>query len=132
MESLTKQFPDKETFDKFFVENFKTMTYEDVKEGLEELVKAEVLNIFQDDYVKNVRKEDFKEHLSKGARFEFENAMTEAFYDKNPEVYEAAFGLYEEVPKQAMAITETFHRTYQEIYEESLNCMFDAVIAPLL
>lgn len=96
MESLTKQFPDKETFDKFFVENFKTMTYEDVKEGLEELVKAE------------------------------------AFYDKNPEVYEAAFGLYEEVPKQAMAITETFHRTYQEIYEESLNCMFDAVIAPLL
>ena len=39
MESLTKQFPDKETFDKFFVENFKTMTYEDVKEGLEELVK---------------------------------------------------------------------------------------------
>jgi len=82
--------------------------------------------------VKNVRKEDFKEHLSKGARFEFENAMTEAFYDKNPEVYEAAFGLYEEVPKQAMAITETFHRTYQEIYEESLNCMFDAVIAPLL
>ena len=132
MESLTKQFPDKETFDKFFVENFKTMTYEDVKEGLEELVKAEGLNIFQDDYVKNVRKEDFKEHLSKGARFEFENAMTEAFYDKNPEVYEAAFGLYEEVPKQAMAITETFHRTYQEIYEESLNCMFDAVIAPLL
>ncbi len=83
MESLTKQFPDKETFDKFFVENFKTMTYEDVKEGLEELVKAEGLNIFQDDYVKNVRKEDFKEHLSKGARFEFENAMTEAFYDKN-------------------------------------------------
>ena len=73
MESLTKQFPDKETFDKFFVENFKTMTYEDVKEGLEELVKAEGLNIFQDDYVKNVRKEDFKEHLSKGARFEFEN-----------------------------------------------------------
>ena len=61
MESLTKQFPDKETFDKFFVENFKTMTYEDVKEGLEELVKAEGLNIFQDDYVKNVRKEDFKE-----------------------------------------------------------------------
>ena len=116
MESLTKQFPDKETFDKFFVENFKTMTYEDVKEGLEELVKAEGLNIFQDDYVKNVRKEDFKEHLSKGARFEFENAMTEAFYDKNPEVYEAAFGLYEEVPKHAMAITETFHRTYQEIY----------------
>lgn len=132
MESLTKQFPDKEIFDKFFVENFKTMTYEDVKEGLEELVKAEGLNIFQDDYVKNVRKEDFKEHLSKGARFEFENAMTEAFYDKNPEVYEAAFGLYEEAPKQAMAITETFHRTYQEIYEESLNCMFDAVIAPLL
>ena len=40
MESLTKQFPDKETFDKFFVENFKTMTYEDVKEGLEELVMA--------------------------------------------------------------------------------------------
>ena len=35
MESLTKQFPDKETFDKFFVENFKTMTYEDVKEGLD-------------------------------------------------------------------------------------------------
>ena len=44
MESLTKQFPDKETFDKFFVENFKTMTYEDVKEGLEELVKAEAVS----------------------------------------------------------------------------------------
>ena len=69
MESIKEQFPDKEAFDKFFVENFKTMTYEDVKEGLAELVKAEGLNIFQDDYVKNVRKEGFKEHLAKGARF---------------------------------------------------------------
>lgn len=84
------------------------MTYEDVKEGLEELVKAEGLNIFQDDYVKNVRKEDFKEHLSKGARFEFENAMTEAFYDKNPEVYEAAFGLYEEVQSRQWQLLRLF------------------------
>lgn len=132
MEDLLTQFPDKEAFDRFFVENFKAMAYEDVREGFEELVKAEGLNIFHDEYAKHVRREDFTEHLSQGARFEFENAMTEAFYEKNPEVYEAAFGLYEEAPNQAGTITETFHRTYQEIYKECLNCMFDAVIVPLL
>lgn len=132
MEDLLTLFPDKEAFDRFFVENFKPMSYEDVREGFEALVKTEGLNIFHDEYAKHVRKEDFTEHLSQGARFEFENAMTEGFYEKNPEVYEAAFGLYEEAPDKAGSITATFHRTYQEIYKECLNCMFDAAIAPLL
>lgn len=132
MSELIKQFPNKEAFDKFFMEHFTSMSYEDVKEGFESLVKSEGLNIFHDEYAKEVKKEDFTNHLSQGARFEFENAMTEAFYEKNPELYEAAFGLYEEAPKSAMAITETFHKTYQSIYNECLNCMFDAVIAPLI
>lgn len=132
MADLLTQFPDKETFDRFFAEHFKAMTYDDIRDGFEELVKSEGLNIFHDAYAKHVRREDFAKHLSQGARFEFENAMTEAFYEKNPQVYEAAFGLYEENPDRAAEITETFHRTYQEIYKEALNCMFDAVIAPLL
>lgn len=132
MEELLQQFPDKETFDRFFVENFKAMTYDDVKEAFESLVREEGLGIFPNDYAANVKKDDFISHLSQGARFELENAMTEAFYEKNPEVYEAAFGLYEEAPQEGMHIAETFHRTYQEIYKECLNCMFDAVIAPLL
>ena len=79
-----------------------------------------------------MNKEDYKKHLSQAARFEFENTMTEAFYEKNPDIYEVAFGLYEEEPKQAAEIADTFHRTYQTIYEECLDCMFDSAIVPLL
>lgn len=58
--------------------------------------------------------------------------MTEAFYDKNPEIYETAFGLYELSPEGSASITRTFHETYQKSYEDCLDQLFDAAIAPLL
>lgn len=129
---LLQAFPNKEAFDAFFMENFRPMTYDDMKDGLEELVKKEGLDIFEKSYVEKVNKADFMEHLSQAARFAFDEAMTEAFYDKNPEIYEAAFGIFELAPDRAKEIAYTFHKTYQEIFEEGMNCMFDAVIAPLL
>lgn len=132
MEEVLETFPDKEAFDRFFMEHFQPMSYDDMKEGLESLVKKEGLDIFERSYMDKINKQDFKEHLSKAARFAFDDAMTEAFYEKNPEVYEAAFAIYEAAPDRAQEIAYTFHKTYQEIYDEGMNCMFDAVLAPLL
>ncbi len=134
MEDLLRQYPDQKTFDVFFQMNYKPVSYEDVKDAMEEFVKEAGLSLFLDDYVasQNVKKEDFKEHLSQTARFQFDEAMTEAFYEKNPEIYETAFGLYEVSPESSVTITRTFHETYQKNYEECLDMLFDAAIAPLL
>ena len=62
----------------------------------------------------------------------FEDAMAEAYYDKNPEIYEAAFGLYELAPAQSASITRTFHEEYQKNYADCLDELFDTAIAGLL
>ena len=36
------------------------------------------------------------DNLSETAMFNFQDTLTEVFYEKNPEVYETAFELYEE------------------------------------
>lgn len=134
MEELFERFPSKEVFDTFFQMNYKPMAYEDVKEAMEALVADAGLDIFYEDYAKSgkVSKADFKEHLSQAARFQFEDAMTEAYYEKNPDVYEAAFGLYELDPARSGGITKMFHEKYQESYEALLDELFDHMIAPLL
>lgn len=132
MEELLQQFPDKETFDAFFQEHYQPLTYEDVKTGFGEAVREAGAHIFPEEDMDKVNRENFMEYLGQGARFILENAMTEAFYEKNPEVYETAFGLYEEDPRHSPQITGTFHRTYQESYEALLSEWFDVAIAPLL
>lgn len=134
MEELLEQYPNQEAFDIFFHMKYKPISYDDVKEAMEAFVEEAGLSLFLDEYVKNgrVTKADFKNHFSQAARFQFENAMTEAFYDKNPEIYETAFGLYELSPEGSAAITRTFHETYKKSYEDCLDKLFDAAIAPLL
>jgi hypothetical protein len=134
MKELLEQYPDQKAFDTFFHMKYKPVSYDDVKEAMEAFVGEAGLSLFLDDYVKNgkVTKEDFKNYLSQAASFQFEDAMTEAFYDKNPEIYETAFGLYELSPEGSAAITRTFHETYKKSYEDCLDKLFDAAIFPLL
>lgn len=134
MEDLLRQYPDQKTFDTFFHMKYQPVRYEDVKESMEAFVKEAGLSLFLDEYVKGDRitKADFKNHFSQAAKFQFEDAMTEAFYDRNPEIYETAFGLYELSPESSASITRTFHETYRKSYEDCLDQLFDAAIAPLL
>lgn len=132
MEELLQQFPDREAFDFFLEENYTPLVYEDVKEGFAEVTEEEGAHIFPESDMDQVTRDNFMEYLGQGARFILENAMTEAFYEKNPEVYEAAFGLYEADPEHSGQITESFHQKYQDSYKALLLEWFDAVIAPLL
>lgn len=133
MEDLLKQYPTKEAFDRFFEQNYQPVLYCEAGPQMEELIREAGLEIFFDDYVKEKRvsKRDFKEHLSQAANFRFEEAMTEAYYEKNPEIYEAAFGLYELAGAKSAGITETFHVKYKENYEALLDELYDTVIAGL-
>lgn len=133
MEDLLQQYPTREAFDTFFRLAYRPVAYDEVREGMEGLVREAGLSIFQEDYVKaGVKKEDFTAHLAQAARFQFEDAMTEAFYEKNPSIYETAFGLYELDPAGSAAITKTFHEEYQKSYQRLLEELFDSAIAPLL
>ncbi len=134
MEDLLRQYPDREAFDAFFHMNYKPVVYEDVKDAMEAFVKEAGLSLFFDEYVKsgNIKKADFMEHFSQAASFQFEDAMTEAFYEKNPDIYETAFALYELAPQESAAITRTFHEAYAKSYAECLDQLFDRAITPLL
>ena len=134
MEELLEKYPTQEAFDTFYQSEYKPVCYEDVREAMEALVQEAGLEIFLDDYVKQgkISREDFKDYFSETAKFQFEDAMAEAYYDKNPEIYEAAFGLYELAPAQSVAITRTFHEEYQKNYADCLNELFDTLIVGLL
>lgn len=127
------QFPDRETFEKYWKEQYVPVTYEDVKEAFEDFVKSADGHIYLSDYEENGRisKEDFKENLSQEAQFTFQDGLTEVFYDKNPELYETAFALYEEAQMSGRgdaAVAEIFHETFRRLYEEFLDRLFDEVL----
>ena len=92
---IFEQFPDRETFDKYWNENYQPVTYEDVREAFTDFVKSADGHIYLSDYEEKglISREDFKENLSQEAQFTFEDGLTEVFYDKNPELYETAFAL---------------------------------------
>ena len=51
MESgIFEQFPDRETFDAYWKENYVPVTYEDVKEAFEDFVASASGHIFLSDY----------------------------------------------------------------------------------
>ena len=97
MEEIFEQFKDKDAFDAYWKEHYVPLTYEDVREAYEDFVKSADKHIFLSDYEEsgNVSREDFMDNLSQAAQFAFQDGLTEAFYEKNPEVYENAFALFE-------------------------------------
>ena len=118
-------------FEKFFHANYTPLTYEDIKEDYENFYKEQNGKIFHEDYEKaaQISKDDFRDNLSKTALFTFQDALTELFYDKNPEIYEEAFAIFEENAGAKSEITKIFDDTYQSLYETFLDQFFDEVIA---
>ena len=62
MEDILAAFPDRETFDRYWEENYVPVTYEDVKEAFEDFVTSAGGHIFLSDYEEGgcISKEDFK------------------------------------------------------------------------
>lgn len=129
MDEIFELFPNKEAFDRYWKENYQPLCYDDVKEAFDKFLKKSGKEIFNSDYASanQTKKEDFKENLSQTAEFHFQEALTEAFYDKNPEVYENAFTLFEVAKMEGLdeTIAETFHEEYNRLYVEFLDIMFD-------
>jgi len=131
---IFEQFPDRETFDKYWNENYQPVSYEDVREAFTDFVKSADGHIYLPDYEEKglISREDFKENLSQEAQFTFEDGLTEVFYDKNPELYETAFALYEEsklTGKGDASVAQTFHETFRALYAEFLDRLYDEVLA---
>jgi hypothetical protein len=127
---IFEQFPDRETFDKYWNENYVAVIYEDVRDAFEDFVTAADGHIYLSDYEEKgcISKEDFKDNLSQEAQFSFQDGLTEAFYDKNPEVYETAFALFEEAQMTGNGktdVAQTFHDTFNQLYAEFLDRLFD-------
>lgn len=130
MDEILKLFPTKESFDVYWNEHYTPLTYEEVKEAYESFVKKADKHIFISDYEEGgaISRDDFWDNLNEEAAFLFQDALTEAFYDKNPEVYETAFSLYEAAQmegKKELDVAQTFHAEYQRLYREFLLAMFD-------
>lgn len=131
MEEILEQFPTKEAFEEFWNANYEPITYDEVKEAYEQYVKDAEKHIFLSDYEADsaISREDFMDNLSEEAAFTFQDALTEAFYDKNPKVYEAAFALFEASQMEgnaALDVAEAFHLEYNRLYKEFMLQMFDA------
>ena len=135
MESeIFEQFPNREAFDAYWNENYVPVVYEDVKTAFEEFVASVDGHIFLSDYEEAgcVTKADFKENLSQDAQFTFQDGLTEVFYDKNPELYETAFAIFEESQMnegKGAEISRIYGETFQKLYEEFLDRLFDEKIA---
>ena len=104
------------------------MTYEDVREAFTDFVKSADGHIYLSDYEEKgmISREDFKENLSQEAQFTFEDGLTEVFYDKNPELYETAFALYEESKLTGKGDASV---AFRALYAEFLNRLYDEVLA---
>ena len=123
----------REEFEKYWHDNYKPLCYEDVKDAYEAFVNESEKHIFIEDYEANgaISKEDFIDNLSETAMFTFQDTLTEVFYEKNPEVYETAFELYEESlmngakENPAMAFHEEYNRLYKEFLEHIFDTFFE-------
>ncbi len=125
-----EQFKDREAFDAYWNENYVPLSYKDVQEEFENYVKEAEKHIFLSDYEESgsIAKADFMDNLSQTAQFTFQDTLTEAFYEKNPKLYETAFAIYEEAQMAGRKddnVALTFHEEYQRLYQEFLNEMFD-------
>lgn len=133
-ETIFEQFPDREIFERYWKEHYVPVEYADVKHIFEDFVKTAEGHIYISDYEEKrcISKADFKENLSQEAQFMFEDGLTEIFYEKNPELYETAFAIYEEarITENGKAdIAAIFHDTYHQLYTAFLDQLFDEVLA---
>ena len=131
---IFSQFPDRETFDKYWNENYVPVTYEDVAGVFREFVKSAEGHIYLSDYEEKgcISKEDFKDNLSQEAQFAFQDGLTEVLYDKNPELYETAFALFEEAQMTGQgdaSVAQTFHETFNGLYAEFLDTLFEEMLS---
>ena len=134
MADIFEQFDSREAFDTYWNETYVPVTYEDVKEAYEDFVKASDKHIFLSDYEESgsISRDDFMDNLSQAAQFAFQDSLTEAFYDKNPDLYEAAFALFEEAQLEGTVdanVAAIFHEEYNRLYRESLLRMFDECLS---
>ena len=130
MEDIFERFPTREAFDTYWKETYVPVTYEDVREEYEKFVASVEKHIFISDYEEtgNISRDTFLENLSEDAYFLFQDTLTEVFYDKNPEVYELAFALYEEAQMSGQPekdVADSFHQEYNRLYMEFMQNMFD-------
>ena len=134
MDDIFELYPDKDTFDAYWKENYQPVTYEDVRIKYEEFVQKAQKHIFISDYeaANAISREDFMENLSEDAQFLFQDVLTEVFYDKNPDVYETAFTIFEEAQISGNGkgkVAETFHQEYERLYKEFMNRIYDQFFA---
>lgn len=130
MEDIFERFPTREAFDRYWNEKYVPLTYEDVREAYEGYVSEVEKKIFLEDYQKAgvISGEDFIENLNQISLFTFQDTLTEAFYEKNEELYETAFMLYEAAQLEGQGeenVAMTFHEEYNRLYQEFLHTMFD-------
>jgi hypothetical protein len=120
----------KAEFDTYWIANYTPLTYEDVRESYEAFVKEAEKKIFLSDYEEagRISRDDFMEHLSQTAQFHFQDGLTEAFYEKNPDVYETAFAIFEESQMNGGdgSVAAIFHEEYNRLYRTFLLEMFDS------
>lgn len=134
MADIFEQFDSREAFDTYWNETYVPVTYEDVKEAYEDFVKASDKHIFLSDYEESgsISRDDFMDNLSQAAQFAFQDSLTEAFYDKNPDLYETAFALFEEAQLEGTVdanVAAIFHEKYNRLYREFLLRMFDECLS---
>ena len=134
MADIFEQFDSRESFDEYWNETYVPVTYEDVKDAYEDFVKASDKHIFLSDYEEtgNISRDDFMDHLSQAPEFAFQDSLTEAFYDKNPDLYETAFALFEEAQMDGTVdanIAAVFHEEYNRLYREFLLRMYDECLS---
>jgi hypothetical protein len=130
MDEILELFPTKEAFDVYWNENYTPVTYDEVREAYEDFVKKADKHIFLSDYEEGgaISRDDFMDNLSEEAAFLFQDTLTEVFYDKNPEVYENAFALFEAAQmagKKELDVAQAFHVEYQRLYTEFMLALFD-------
>lgn len=133
-ENIFGRFPDRCAFDKYWEETYIPVTYEDVRECFEDIVAAAAGHIYLSDYESGgcISRADFMENLSQEAQFSFQDGLTEVFYDKNPELYETAFAVYETAQMEENGkedVAGIFHETYNRLYAEFLGRLFDERLA---
>ena len=127
------EYKTQEEFDAFFKEKYQPVGYEDVREAYADYVQEADKHIFISDYEEQglVDRATFLENLHEEAAFQFQDILTEAFYDKNPEVYETAFAIFEEEQMTGAKtnVAKSFHEEYNRIYRECMERMFDEYFA---
>lgn len=137
MSQILQKFPTREAFDEYWREHYVPVTYEDVREAFEDFVTSAGGHIYLSDYEesRSISRADFKENLSQEAQFAFQDGLTEVFYDKNPDLYETAFAIYEEAQMEntpGANVALIFHETFGRLYDEFLDRLFDEKLEGLL